>query len=163
MKVNPVPPGYPTISPYLFVRGAAQAIEFYKKAFGATERVRFAGPCGSVMHAEIQIGDSVVMLADENPQHHALSPAHYKGSPVTLSMYVPDCDAVYKQAVAAGAQATVPLQDQFYGDRSGMVTDPFGHTWHIASHIEDVSPQEMDRRMQELMKKQPPQGGGQKH
>jgi PhnB protein len=146
MSVNPIPPGYHTVTPYLIVKGAAAAIEFYKVAFGATERFRMEGPGGTVGHAEVQIGDSVVMLADEHPAFGALGPQTIGGTPVGLAVYVPNVDAVFAAAVAAGAAVKRPLQDQFYGDRSGTFTDPFGHQWTVATHIEDVPPEEMKRR-----------------
>ncbi|HEX5271195.1 MAG TPA: VOC family protein [Gemmataceae bacterium] len=154
MAVNPIPDGYHAVTPYLIVKGAAQAIEFYKKAFGAVELFRFPGPDGRVGHAEIQLGDSRVMLADEHPQMGAVSPQTVGGTPVGLCLYVADVDAVAKQAVAAGAEVVRPVQDQFYGDRSGTFADPFGHKWTVATHKEDVTPQEMQRRMNELMKQQ---------
>jgi PhnB protein len=153
MAVKPIPDGYHAVTPYLIVKGAAQAIEFYKKAFGAVEIMRFNGPNGNVGHAEIQFGDSRVMLADEHPQMGAVGPHTVGGTPVGLCLYVADVDAVAKQALAAGAQVERPVQDQFYGDRSGTVRDPFGHKWTIATHKEDVSHEEMQRRMQEIMKK----------
>jgi len=145
--VKPVPEGYHTVTPYLIVNGAARALDFYRKAFGAKEQVRMPGPDGKVMHAEIQIGDSKVMLADEFPQMGAKSPQSIGGTPVGICLYVARVDAVYEQAIAAGAKVERPLKDQFYGDRSGTVIDPFGHKWTIATHIEDVSPDEMQKRM----------------
>ena len=150
MAVKPIPEGYHSVTPYLIVRGAAQAIEFYKKAFGATELMRFPGPNGTIAHAEIKIGDSPVMLADEGPEHK--SPQSVGESPVGLMIYVPDVDKIFKQAISAGAKSTREVQDQFYGDRSGNLTDPFGHKWTIATHKEDVSEKEMERRMQALPK-----------
>ena len=158
MPVKAKPDGYNTITPYLIVKGAAQAIEFYKKAFGATELFRMPGPGGAVMHAEMKIGDSIIMLADENPQMGAVSPQTLGGTPFGLMFYVPDVDAQARVALAAGAIVERPVQDQFYGDRSGTFRDPFGHKWTIGTHKEDVSSAEMDRRFQEFMKKQ--QGGG---
>ncbi|MBX9627576.1 MAG: VOC family protein [Gemmataceae bacterium] len=152
MPVNFQPDGYHAVTPYLTVRGAAQAIEFYKAAFGAEELFRLGGPDGSVGHAEIKVGDSVLMLGDENPQWGAKAP-DAGGSPVGLMVYVPDVDAVFAAAVAAGAAVRKAVQDQFYGDRSGTVTDPFGHTWTAATHVEDVSPEEMGRRADEWMQK----------
>ncbi len=152
MAVKPIPDGYHAVTPYLIVKGAAQAIEFYKKAFGAVEIMRFPGPDGRVGHAEIQLGDSRVMLADEHPQMGAVSPQTVGGTPVGLCLYVKDVDAVAQQAVAAGAKVERPVQDQFYGDRSGTFADPFGHKWTVATHKEDVTPEEMQRRMQEMMK-----------
>jgi PhnB protein len=147
VAVKPVPDGYHTVTPYLIVNGAARALDFYRKAFGAKEQMRMPGPDGKVMHAEIQIGDSKVMLADEFPQMGARSPQSIGGTPVGICLYVARVDAVYEQAVAAGASVERPLQDQFYGDRSATLIDPFGHKWTIATHIEDVSPSEMEKRM----------------
>ena len=145
-KVKPIPEGYHTVTPYLYIRDAAAAIEFYKKAFGATELMTFASPGGKVGHAEIKIGNSVVMLADEFPEMEVRSPQSLGGSPVGLLLYVEDVDAAVSRAVAAGAKVLRPVEDKFYGDRSGSVTDPFGHVWHIATHKEDVSLEEMERR-----------------
>jgi len=142
-----IPDGYHTATPYLIVKGAAQALDFYKRAFGATEKMRMDGPGGKVMHAEIKIGDSPIMLADEFPQMNALSPQALGGSPVFLLLYVQDVDGMVAQATAAGAKIVKPVQDQFYGDRSGTLSDPFGHLWTIATHKEDVSPEEMQKRM----------------
>ena len=150
MAVKPIPDGYHSVTPYLIVRGAAQAIEFYKKAFGATELMRFPGPNGTVAHAELKIGDSPIMLADEGPEHK--SPQSVGESPVGLMIYVEDVDKIFSQAVSAGAKSTRAVEDQFYGDRLGNLTDPFGHKWTIATHKEDVSAQEMERRMQALPK-----------
>ena len=151
-KVKPIPDGYRSVTPYLIIKDAAQAIEFYKKAFNARERLRVPGPDGKVMHAEIEIGDSVIMLGDECPEMGALGPAIIGGSPVSIHLYVDDVDKMFAQTLAAGARQERPLQNQFYGDRSGGLVDPFGHKWHLAQHIEDVSPEEMDRRMKEMMK-----------
>jgi PhnB protein len=147
MSVLPVPNGYHTATPYLHVRGAHDAIEFYRKAFGAEELMRLPMPDGSLGHAEIKIGDSIIMLADENPVWGNLSPQSLNGTSSGIMLYVPDCDALFAQAVAAGATVRQPLANQFYGDRSGQVIDPFGHLWSIATHVEDVSPDEMERRM----------------
>jgi PhnB protein len=144
--VKPIPEGYHTVTPYLIVRNAARAIEFYKKAFGATELMRMAEPSGRIGHAEIRIGDSPIMLADEVPEMGFRSPESLGGSPVSILLYVEDVDAVFSQAVAAGAKVQRPVADQFYGDRTGGVTDPFGHIWYIATHKEDVSPEEMRKR-----------------
>lgn len=149
-QVQPVPLGYHAVTPYLVVRGAAQAIEFYQGAFGAQERMRMTGPDGKIGHAELQIGDSLVMLAEEHPDWGALGPASIGGTPVSLLLYVQDVDAVFARALAAGAKELRPVQDQFYGDRSGFLEDPFGHRWSIASHIEDVSREEMERRFRAL-------------
>ena len=151
-KVHYIPKGYNTVTPYLVIKGAADAIEYYKNVFGATVVVRMDGPNGTVGHAELQIGDSRIMLADENPsmgQGHA-SATTVGGSPVSLYVYVPDCDKVIEKAVAGRAKILKPAQDQFYGDRSGFIQDPFGHLWGIATHKEDVSPQEMKERMKKL-------------
>jgi len=145
-KVKPVPDGYHTVTPYLIVKGAAGAIEFYKKAFGAMELLRMPDPSGKIGHAEIKIGDSPIMLADEFPERGVLSPQTIGGSPVSILLYVENVDVLFKQAVAAGAKVTRPLQDQFYGDRMGGLTDPFGHQWHVATHVEDVAPEELKKR-----------------
>ena len=150
--VNPIPPGHPAISPYLIVDNAPRALEFYKKAFGAKELMRHAGPDGRIGHAEIRIGDSLVMLADEHPEINARSPKSVGGTPVSLHLYVKDVDAVGRQATAAGARTVRPIQTQFYGDRNGTLEDPFGHQWHISTHVEDVSPAEMRRRAAQLEK-----------
>ena len=140
------PDGYHTATPYLILKDAARGIEFYKRAFGAAETMRMPGPAGKVMHAEIKIGDSPIMLADEFPEMGARSPQSLGGSPVILLLYVDDVDAVVAQAVAAGAKILRPVQDQFYGDRAGTITDPFGHSWTIATHKEDLSPDEIKKR-----------------
>jgi len=154
MAVKPVPEGYHTATPYLIVKGAARAIDFYKQAFGAKELVRMADPSGNIGHAEIQIGDSPIMLADEHPQMGFRSPESLGGSAVGILLYVPDVDALARQAVAAGAKELRPVKDQFYGDRSGTFADPFGHVWTIATHKEDVSGEEMKRRMEASMSQQ---------
>jgi len=146
MAVKSIPDGYHSVTPYLICKGAAKAIEFYKQAFGATELFRMEGPGDSVGHAEIKIGDSPIMLADEFPEMQARSPESYGGSPVSIMLYVEDVDKVVERAVADGAKVVRPVQDQFYGDRNGTLTDPFGHTWTIATHKEDVSSAEMKRR-----------------
>ena len=143
---KPIPEGYHTATPYLIIKGAAAAIEFYKKAFGATELLRMAQPDGKIGHAEIKIGDSPIMLADEFPEMGARSPQSLGGSPVSVLLYVEDVDRVFNQAVAAGAKVARPVKDQFYGDRIGGVTDPFGHQWYIATHKEDVAPEELRKR-----------------
>ena len=151
-EVHYIPQGYNSITPYLVIRGAAEAIEYYKNVFGATVVVRMDGPNGTVGHAELQIGDSRIMLADENPsmgQGHA-SATTVGGSPVSLYVYVPDCDQVIEKAVAGKAKILKPTQDQFYGDRSGFIQDPFGHLWGIATHKEDVSAEEMEERMKKI-------------
>ena len=150
MPVKPIPDGYHTATPYLIVKGAAEALEFYKRAFGAEERMRCPMPDGRMGHAEIQIGDSVVMLADEFPEFEAKGPASLGGTPVGIRLFVTDSDAVYKRAVAAGAKVLRPIQDQFYGDRSGTVTDPFGHQWTIATRTRDVPLEEIERAMKAM-------------
>ena len=145
-KVKAIPNGYHALTPYLSVHGASAAIEFYKKAFGAKELMRMAQPDGLVRHAEIQIGDSRLMLADEFPNINFRGPHALGGSPVHLHLYVEDVDAVFNQAVAAGAKVDRPVQDQFYGDRSGSLADPYGHVWHVATHKEDLSMEEVRKR-----------------
>lgn len=145
-KVKPVPEGYHTATPYLIVNDGAKALDYYKSAFGATEIMRMAEPSGKIGHAEIKIGDSPIMLADEFPDMGAVSPKTLGGSPVSLMIYVDDVDAVVKKAVAAGGELTREIENKFYGDRSGSLTDPFGHQWHVSTHIEDVPPDEMERR-----------------
>jgi PhnB protein len=154
MAVKPVPDGYHTVTPYLIVKDAARALEFYKHAFGATEVMRMADPKGRVGHAEIRIGDSPIMLADEFPEIGARSPQTIGGSPVSILLYVEDVDALFRQALAAGGKEQRPIKDQFYGDRSGTLVDPFGHVWHIATHKEDLSREEMDRRAAAAVKQQ---------
>jgi PhnB protein len=150
MPVKPIPEGYHSVTPYLICKNAAKAIEFYKAAFGAKELFRMPGPGGKVMHAEIKIGDSPVMLADEMPEMGATSPETLRGTPVGLMIYVEDVDSRFKQAIAAGAKEIRPVIDQFYGDRSGTLMDPFGHKWTIGTHKEDVSSEEMQRRMAKM-------------
>lgn len=145
-QVNPIPDDYPRATPYLCCKNAASAIEFYKNVFGATERMRLAQPDGVIGHAELTFGDSVIMLADEFPEIDVLSPQTLGGSPVTILLYVENVDAVVEKAVAAGSKLTRPVENQFYGDRSGKLIDPFGHTWMIATRIENVSPEEMEKR-----------------
>ena len=142
-----IPEGYHSVTPYLIIKGATEAIDFYKKAFGATELFRMPAPEGKIGHAEIKIGNSPIMLADEFPEMGYKSPRSLGGSPVSLMIYVDDVDTVFKQAIAAGGKEQRPVKDQFYGDRSGTLEDPFGHGWHVATHKEDVSPEEMERRM----------------
>ena len=144
--VKPVPEGYPTISPYLIVDGAATAIEFYGQVLGATERMRLPGPDGTVGHSELELGDSLLMVADEAHALGLRGPKAIGGTPVTISVYVEDVDGVVERAVQAGATVLRPVEDQFYGDRSGQFEDPFGHRWSVATHVEDVSPEEMGRR-----------------
>jgi PhnB protein len=152
MAVKPIPDGYHTVTPYLVVNDGAKAIDFYKQAFGATELFRMDGPDGKVGHAEVRIGDSPVMLADEHPEMGFRSPRSLGGAGVSLMVYVEDVDAVFPRAVAAGGKELRPVQDQFYGDRSGTLEDPFGHVWTISTHKEDVSSEEMRRRSEEMMK-----------
>ena len=144
--VQPIPEGYPRLTPYLCVDGAGKAIEFYTQVLGATERMRMDGPDGKIGHAELSFGESVLMLADEYPDIGFLSPARIGGTAVTLHLYVEDVDTVFEKALAAGAKALRPLENQFYGDRSGQFEDPFGHRWNVATHVEDVDPEEMARR-----------------
>ena len=151
--VKPIPDGYHSMTPYLIVNGAAKAIEFYQKVFGAIELFRLGGPDGKIGHAELMINDSVLMLADEAPQMGALSPPTIGGSPVRILLYVENVDEVVPRAVAAGAKIVRPVEDQFYGDRAGGIEDPFGHYWHVATHKEDVSPDEMKRRAEALFSK----------
>jgi len=153
--VKPVPAGYHSATPYLIIRDAAKALDFYKRALNAVETHRFSGPDGKVGHAEMRIGDSMIMLADEHPDMGYTSPQSLGGSPVSILLYVDDCDALFNRAVQAGATVKDSLKDKFYGDRSGSVVDPFGHIWHIATHKEDVSPEEIDRRLKEMLKGQP--------
>jgi PhnB protein len=145
-NVKPIPEGYHSVTPYLIIKGATEALEFYKKAFGATELFRMEHN-GQIGHAEIKIGDSPLMLADEQPEMGYLSPKTLGGTPVSIMIYVEDVDTIYKQAIDAGGVELKALQDQFYGDRSGTLTDPFGHVWTVATHKEDVSPEEIDRRL----------------
>ena len=144
--VSPIPAGYPRLSPYLSIAGASDAIDFYTKVFGATERMRMSGPDGKVGHAELQIGDSVLMLADEYPEMDVLGPRTIGGTPVTLGLYVDDVDATFAAALAAGARQLRPVENQFYGDRSGQFEDPWGHRWSVSTHVEDVPPDEMAKR-----------------
>jgi PhnB protein len=145
--VSPVPPGHHSLTPYLIVAGADRALSWYAHAFGARELMRLSGPGGSIGHAEIEIGDSRIMLADEAPTHDARAPGAFGGSPISLHLYVPDVDASLAKAVAAGATVKSPAENKFYGDRSGSILDPFGYTWHVSTHIEDVTVEEIERRM----------------
>jgi PhnB protein len=145
--VKPIPDGYPTVTPYLIVDGASAAIEFYCSVLGATERMRMPTPDDKVGHAELEIGNSVIMLADEFPDMDALGPRAIGGSPVSLHVYVEDVDSVFDRALGAGAKALRPVEERFYGDRSGQFEDPFGHRWDVATHVEDVPPEEMAKRM----------------
>jgi PhnB protein len=151
MAVQPVPEGYHTVTPYLAVDNAAEAIDFYRRAFGAKERVRMSGPGETVMHAELEIGDSHVMLSDPFPQASTTPPKELGGTSASVFMYVEDIDAVYRQAIDAGATSLMEPDDMFWGDRFGSVQDPFGHSWTIATHIEDLEPEEMQRRSEEFM------------
>jgi PhnB protein len=145
-KAKPVPDGYHSVTAYLIVDGAARALDFYARVFGGRERMRMPSPGGKVGHAEISIGDSVIMLADEHPEMGARGPRAVGGSPISLVVYVEDVDATVKAAVAAGAKLLRPVEDKFYGDRSGTLEDPFGHHWHVSTHVEDVPPDELARR-----------------
>ena len=147
--VKPIPDDYPRVTPYLIVDDASAAIDFYTSVFGATERMRMGAPGEKVGHAEIEIGDSLIMLADEAPEMDAHSPGTVGGTPVSLQVYVEDADGVFASAIEAGAKELQPIEDKFYGDRSGSFEDPFGHRWHVASHVEDVPPDEMEKRMAE--------------
>lgn len=148
-NVKPIPDGYPQVSPYLCIDGAGGAIDFYTKVFGATERVRMPDPEGKIGHAELQIGDSVIMLADEFPEMGIRSPRSVGGTPVTISVYVENVDHVFDQAIDLGATPLREVEDQFYGDRSGQFEDPFGHRWSVATHVEEVPPDEMAKRAAE--------------
>ncbi|WP_331767623.1 VOC family protein [Embleya sp. NBC_00896] len=148
-SVKPIPDGYPQLTPYLCVDGAGAAIAFYTEIFGATERMRMGGPEGKIGHAEFTIGNALIMISDEYPEMSALAPKSVGGTPVTMHLYVDDVDATYNRAVAAGATVVQPLADQFYGDRSGCFEDPFGHRWNVATHVEDVPPEEIRRRAAE--------------
>ncbi|HWZ75143.1 MAG TPA: VOC family protein [Candidatus Sulfotelmatobacter sp.] len=153
MSAKPIPEGYHTLTPFLTVRNAVRAIEFYKQAFGAQERGVAKGPDGKVMHAELKIGDSVIMLSDEYPEFGSLSPQSVGGSPMGLHIYIENVDAAFDRAVKAGAQVEMPVMDQFWGDRYGKLKDPFGHKWSIATHVKDVSADEMKRSMDDAMSK----------
>jgi PhnB protein len=148
--VNPIPDGYPQVTPYLCVDGANEAIEFYSKVFGATERMRMDGPDGKVGHAEVQLGQGLIMLADPNPDIGVRDPKDIGGTPVTISVYVENVDDVFARAIDNGATELRGIEDQFYGDRSGQFEDPFGHKWSVATHLEDVSPEEMEKRAAEF-------------
>jgi len=150
---KPIPDGYHTVTPYLSIHDAAKAIEFYKRAFDATELHRMAGSHGKITHAEIKIGDSVIMLADEMPGSECRSPQALGGTSTSIFLYVKDVDAVYSKAIAAGAKSTMPPADMFWGDRFGKIADPFGHSWSLATHKEDVAPDEMQRRAEAFMAK----------
>ncbi|HTX35611.1 MAG TPA: VOC family protein [Bryobacteraceae bacterium] len=150
-QVQPIPQGYHTVTPYLVVNDAAKAIEFYKRAFDAKEKFRMEGPPGKIGHAELQIGDSILMVADEMPQMDAKAPQSLGGTTAGIFLYVKDVDAVFNKAVGAGAKATMPVADMFWGDRYGKLMDPFGHSWSMATHIEDVAPEEMQKRVRAEM------------
>ena len=154
MAVKPIPDGYHTATPYLVVNNAAEALAFYKQAFGATESLRLNAPSGEVAHAEIKIGDSPIMLADEMPDSEFHSPKSIGGTPVSIMLYVEDVDVRFTKATRAGAKALRPVQDQFYGDRSGTLQDPFGHIWTIATHKEDVTPEEINKRAAAMFQQQ---------
>jgi PhnB protein len=149
--VNPIPEGYPRVTPYLIVGDGAAAIDFYVSVLGATERMRMAGPDGKVGHAELNVGDSVIMLADEHPEMNAVGPKTVGGTPVSIHVYVEDSDRAFERAIEAGAKSLAPMEDKFYGDRSGSFEDPFGHHWNVATHVEDVPEEEMAKRAEEAM------------
>ena len=152
--VKPIPDGYPRVTPYLHVDGASKAIDFYRTVFGAKERMRMAGPDGRIGHAELEIGNSMIMVADEHPDMGVRGPKSVGGTPVTVLVYVEDVDRAFERALKAGAKELRPVQNQFYGDRSGQFEDPFGHQWNVATHVEDVPPDEMAKRAAKMM------GGG---
>ena len=153
-----IPDGYTTVTPFLNIKGAAEAMDFYKKAFGAEEQVRMPGPDGRLMHAAVKIGDSTVMLADEMPEWGSLGPTSLKGSPVTIHLYVEDADRFVERAAKAGAKVTMPVSEQFWGDRYGKIEDPFGHHWSVATHVRDVTPEDMKKAMKEMEKNMPKPG-----
>ena len=153
-KAKPIPDGYHSVTPYLIINGCAAAIEFYKEAFGAVELFRMPQPDGKIGHAEIKIGDSPIMLADEFPEMKYLGPQSLGGSSVSLLIYVEDVDTVFTRALAAGASEQKAIEDKFYGDRMGSLVDPFGHVWHVGTHTEDVSPEEMEKRAAAAMQQQ---------
>lgn len=155
MSAKSTPEGMHSVTPHLVCAGAAQAIDFYKQAFGATELARLPGPQGKIMHAAVRIGDSTVMLADEMPEWGSLGPKSLKGSPVTIHLYVPDADAFVARAAKAGAKVTMPVAEQFWGDRYGRIEDPFGHHWSVATHVRDVSGEEMKQAMQKMATAKP--------
>jgi PhnB protein len=152
--VKAIPDGFRTVTPHLIVKGAAKALDFYRQAFGAKEQVRMAAPDGSIMHAQMQIGDSVIMLVDEKPEMGSRGPQTLGASTVVLNIYCDDADAMFARATRAGATVTMPLADMFWGDRYGQVTDPFGHVWSIATHKKDVTPAEMKKAMEEMFAQQ---------
>ena len=149
--MKPIPDGYPQVTPYLCVDDAKAAIEFYSRVLGATERMHMPGPDGRIGHAELELGESLIMLADEFPEMGIRGPKAVGGTPVMISVYVQDVDAVFDAAVAAGATVVRPVENQFYGDRTGQFEDPFGHRWSVATHVEDVPPEEMEKRAAEAM------------
>jgi len=149
-NVKPIPDGHHTVAPYLAIKSAVGALEFYKKAFGATETYKLIVPDGRLGHAELRLGDSLIMLSDEFPEFGGKAPEALGGSPVSIHLYVEDVDAFVKRAVAAGARVLKPVADQFYGDRSGQLEDPYGHLWWVATHKEDVAPEEMQKRVRAL-------------
>ena len=151
-KVKAIPEGYHSVTPYLIINGAARALDYYKNVFGATERMRMPGPDGKVGHAEITIGDSMIMLADEHVEMGARAPGAFSGSAVSIMLYVNDVDSTVKTAVAEGAKLLQPVEDKFYGDRMGTIEDPFGHHWHIGTHKEDVPADELKRRAAAMAK-----------
>jgi PhnB protein len=153
-KAQAIPQGYHTVTPSIFVRGAGKAIDFYTKAFGAEEVMRFPGPDGSIMHAEIRVGDSPIMLADEMPEQGGRSPEAFGGTPVSFFVYGENVDAAWKRAVDAGATPIVPLADQFWGDRAGCLKDPFGHQWWLASHVQDMTPDELRKAAESFFAQQ---------
>ena len=159
MAVKPIPEGYRTVTPYLFVDDGPAALEFYKKVFGAVERMRMDWGGGKIGHAEFEIGDSLVMLASEFPELVALSPRSVGGTPVAIALYVEDVDAVFSRAIQEGAEVIRPVENQFYGDRSGVFRDPFGHQWSVSTHVEDISEEEMERRSREFSAESEQAGG----
>ncbi|MEU2389615.1 VOC family protein [Streptomyces sp. NPDC007369] len=160
MAVKPVPEGHPRVTPYLCVEGAAAAIDFYVSVLGATERMRMPAPDGKIGHAELELGNSVIMLADEYPDMGFRSPKSVGGTPVTLHAYVEDVDAVFAEALARGSRELRPVRNEFYGDRTGQIEDPFGHRWSLATHVEDVPPEEMEKRAEAAMQSKGAQDDG---
>ncbi|MFF8378192.1 VOC family protein [Streptomyces sp. NPDC015661] len=152
MTVQPIPEGYPRVTPYLCVDGAAAAIDFYVSVLGATERMRMPAPEGRIGHAELELGNSLIMLADEFPEMNFRSPKAVGGTPVTLHVYVQDVDAVFAEALSRGAKELSPVKNEFYGDRTGQLEDPFGHRWNLSTHVEDVPPEELEKRAAEAMR-----------
>jgi uncharacterized glyoxalase superfamily protein PhnB len=155
MKAKPIPDGMHSVTPHLVCAGAAAAIDFYKKAFGAVEHGRMAGPDGRIVHAMVRIGDSPVMLVDEMPEWGSVGPKALKGTPVTIHLYVEDADGFVQRAAQAGAKVTMPVAEQFWGDRYGKIEDPFGHHWSVATHVRDVTPEEMKQAMQKMAESHP--------